>query len=94
MEGTVSTRSENYQVTIDFNNNAFIERYNYPNLVACIYDRIKRTLRPQLTRFKALPEQSIIDVNALEIKIREEINRIEISDKKTGVSNWIIGFLR
>jgi len=94
MINTISARSKNYQVTVDSDNNARIEKYNHPNLLACIYDRVKKVLNPQLTQFKALPRQSPIDVGDLEITIKEDINRIEIRDYVTGISNWAIGFLR
>jgi len=94
-EKTISARSENYQVTVGPNNNAHIEKYNHSGLFACIYDRIKRALMPQSIRFKALPGQSILEnMNDIEVRIRENINRIEVRDKRTGISNWAIGFLK
>jgi len=86
--------SKNYSVIVDSNNTAYIEKFNHPNFCACLYDRIRRVLKPQLTRFKALPRQPPIDINNLEIKIDEEENRIIITDKKTGISTRAIGFLR
>ena len=94
MTDKISARSENYDVTVDSNNNAHVEKYNHPSLVAYISDRIKKKLMPYLTEFKALPRQPPIDVNALEIKIDENDNRIIIRDKNTGISNRAIGFLR
>jgi hypothetical protein len=94
MTNTISAKSENYYVTVDSNNNAYIEKYNHPYLLACIYDKIRRAVMPQLTGFKALPEPIIEDINALEIIIHEDENRIIIRDKKTGISNRAIGFLR
>jgi len=94
MTDKIGARSENYDVIVDSDNNAHVEKYNHPSLVACIHDKIRKKLRPYLTEFKALPRQPPIDVNALEIKIDEINNRIIIRDKNTGISNWAIGFLR
>jgi hypothetical protein len=94
MKNTTSARSKNYQVTVDSNNEAYVEKYNYSNLFDCIYDRIRKAFIPQLKRFKALPRQPTIEVNQLEILINEGENRIIITDKKTGISNRAIGFLR
>ena len=94
MTNTISATSENYHVKVDSNNKAYIEKYNHSGLFACFYDRMKKALNSQLTRFQALPTQLPIDVNHLEIIINENENRIVIRDKKTGISNRAIGFLR
>ena len=86
--------SKNYSVMVDSNDIAYVEKYNHAGLLGHIQNKIKRVLMPQLNQFKALPGQECIDVEALEIKVDEESNRIEIIDKKTGFFNWAIGFLR
>jgi len=94
MENTLTTESANYRVEIGWDNTGRIMRRNYTGLLNKVCDKIKRAIMPHYYRFQVANGKTVIDPRKFEVTIKEDINRIEILDRETGMPNWLIGFLR